>query len=124
MIFVTPGNPKDVVVNCLESADYYFMQVLRRKIAAESAWVKAMKTSLTTLREYFSADDRFKMGIMWKVKDGIDPKEFLAKHALSATPWPSSIGSSSPPPPPPSAKGHAPPPPPPSRRLFIHSPRS
>ncbi|KAF4695701.1 hypothetical protein FOZ60_003714 [Perkinsus olseni] len=116
MIFVTPGNPKDVVVNCLESADYYFMQVLRRKIAPESAWVKAMKASLTTLREYFSADDRFKMGIMWKVKDGVDPKEFLAKHALSATPWPSSIGSSSPPPPPPSAKGakgKAPPPPPP-----------
>ncbi|EER07629.1 Adenylyl cyclase-associated protein, putative [Perkinsus marinus ATCC 50983] len=75
MMFVTPGNPKDVITNCLESADYYFMQVLRRKIEAESAWVKAMKASLTHLQQYFSDDDRFKMGIMWKVKDGADPKE-------------------------------------------------
>jgi len=75
------GSPPSHVQNVLESMDFHGMKVMQKKNDKETAWIKALKASLTGLKEW--ANENCKLGLVWSA-NGQDPVPYFAGKPLSA----------------------------------------
>merc|ERR1719174_1102472 len=101
MIVTTPA-PADHIQMVLESVDFHAMKVMGKKNPTETAWVKALKQMLVSLKEWCATN--CKTGLSWKA-DGQDPVQYAKSGPGAAAPAPAKG----------KGKGKAPGPPPPPK---------